>query len=85
MEGGPFLRLRGVLAAFAILFEAVVRDGPSLRGQLDREAALFGKTRFDHSCQGSAGAALAAPSRFGQFLAGEPTGRHDLGHYGSGG
>ena len=50
---GRLLRLGGVLAALFILFEAVVRNRPSLRGQLDREAALLGQTRFDHSRQGS--------------------------------
>jgi hypothetical protein len=67
------------------LKEAVVRNRTSLRGQLDGEAALLGHSRFDHPRQGSAGAALAAASRLGQFLASEPTRRHDLGHHRAGG
>ena len=48
IEGGPFLRLRGVLAGFFMLKKAVVRDGPRLRVELDGEAALLGYARFHH-------------------------------------
>jgi hypothetical protein len=67
------------------LKEAVVRNRTSLRGELDGEAALLGHARFNHPRQGSAGAALAAASGLGQFLASEPTGRHDFGHHRAGG
>jgi hypothetical protein len=65
IEGGPFLRLRGVLAAFAILFEAVVRNRPRVPRQLDRENFALGTTRGNELGNDKGGRAVTAASGLG--------------------